>query len=78
MGGGISHLPFLPLASDQCSDAVEWCEDGGLDRLPLEPDDGSYACTGTVTLWEVELITSHVSTLGVPSITFSKAFNTSG
>ena len=73
-GGGISRLPFLPLAPDY----VAMREDGGLDRLPLEPDDGSYACTGKATLWEVELITSHVSTLGVPSITFSKAFNTSG
>jgi hypothetical protein len=73
-GDGISRLPFLPLAPNY----VALREDGALDRLPLEPDEGPYACTGKATLWEVELVTSHISTLGAPSITFSKAFNTSG
>ncbi len=52
--------------------------EGGAGRPPLEHAGGSYACTGTVTLWKVELTTSYVCTLGVPSITFAKVFNTSG
>jgi hypothetical protein len=60
---------------DRILESMTW--EGGVDRLPVEPAHGSYACTGTEILCEVELITSHVSTFGVPSITFAKVFNTS-
>ena len=50
--------------------------EGRISRLPVRHACSPYTATGT--LWKVEMTVSNVWTLGVPSITFAKVFNTSG
>ena len=61
-----------------CGCTTFWRDTGVKVRPLVRTAHSPYADTPAAILWKVELTTSPVCTLGVPSITLAKVFNTSG